>query len=214
MDDHLVITLIRHGKTEANEKKQYLGWTDICLSTSGVNELTELSKFYYPDGQVYISSDLKRCQETMVQIYGVPFITNSKWRELSFGDWELKTYEQLCSDELYKKWLTDFYETSPLNGESYRSFEKRIVDAFHETVNQAVNEGKREVVIVTHGGPIQLLMTKLVPSEKSFFEWKPSFGGGYQLLTTVTRVREGDECISYVEVPFKEKENGLKHSIS
>ncbi|MEC2075720.1 histidine phosphatase family protein [Metabacillus fastidiosus] len=208
MGDHLVITLIRHGKTEANERKQYLGWTDVSLSTLGRAELKSLLQLSYPAGQLYISSDLKRCRETFVEIYGEECNGNPKWRELSFGEWELKTYEELCSDPLYQSWLTDFYNVSPPEGESYSAFERRIIEAFHETIDRAIEEGKKEIVIMTHGGPIQLLMTKLVPNEKDFFNWKPGFAEGYKVITTLEKIKEGARCISYVEVPFKEKRNG------
>ena len=38
----VAITLLRHGLTEANERKEYLGWTDSPLSEQGRMEIEQL----------------------------------------------------------------------------------------------------------------------------------------------------------------------------
>ena len=59
------ISLIRHGRTEANDKGIYIGRTDYPLSQKGISELyNKLDEFEYPHvGKVY-SSPLQRCTET------------------------------------------------------------------------------------------------------------------------------------------------------
>ena len=211
MGGSLVVTLIRHGQTKPNELSQYLGWEDVSLSEKGLLTIKSLAEKDYPEGMLYVCSDLKRCLETFRILYkdknDVVHVTKG-WREINFGDWELQTYEELKHQKSYRNWLNDRYGVTPPNGESTLLFEKRMLTAWQLLIEIAQVEGKNEIVIVTHGGPIQWLMSKAVPDEKEFFEWKPLFGEGYQFFTTFERVKEGRPCISYQEVPFRGKANG------
>ncbi len=92
MDNSLVITCIRHGMTLENQQKKYIGWSDPPLSIEGKNELKELSL----EPELVISSDLKRALETSSIVFPKSqVIKRESWRELHFGDWEEKTYEEL-----------------------------------------------------------------------------------------------------------------------
>ena len=91
------ISLIRHGKTFANEKKLYYGFSDIELSENGIKELEKLKeKVNYEKGQLFITSGLKRTIQTLNILFGnVDYIVNEHFKEMNFGDFELKSYEQL-----------------------------------------------------------------------------------------------------------------------
>ena len=57
----LMLSLIRHGKTEANEKHLYCGKSDINLSENGINELNDIkSSIKYPECNNFFSSGAKR----------------------------------------------------------------------------------------------------------------------------------------------------------
>ena len=45
MDDALVVALFRHGITEENKRRAYLGWTDAPLSEDAVNRCWKKRKF-------------------------------------------------------------------------------------------------------------------------------------------------------------------------
>ena len=61
----LMLSLIRHGKTEANEKHLYCGKSDIHLSENGINELNDIkSSIKYPECNKFFSSGAKRANET------------------------------------------------------------------------------------------------------------------------------------------------------
>ena len=64
------IHLIRHGMTEANQKGQYIGSTDLPLSQEGIGQLQQLSQHYrYPGAAVFYTSPLKRCVQTCNILY-------------------------------------------------------------------------------------------------------------------------------------------------
>ena len=63
MDDTVVIALFRHGLTEENKRKAYLGWNDspLCPESKRIGT----SKRY----EHYFSSDLQRCISTVKLLF-------------------------------------------------------------------------------------------------------------------------------------------------
>ena len=59
----MTIYLIRHGKTEANEKHLYCGSTDLPLSEAGREELQ--SVHYDIKNVRFLTSGMKRTEETL-----------------------------------------------------------------------------------------------------------------------------------------------------
>ena len=64
----MTIYLIRHGKTEANEKHLYCGSTDLSLSGAGKEELR--SVHYDIKNVRFISSGMERANETLRILFG------------------------------------------------------------------------------------------------------------------------------------------------
>ena len=60
------ITFIRHGKTEGNLNKSYIGITDEPLCAEGEREIIER---HYPKADIVFASPLKRCIQTAKLIY-------------------------------------------------------------------------------------------------------------------------------------------------
>ena len=59
----VAITLLRHGLTEANERKEYLGWTGFSVKRAGADGNQQL-KAGFQAYELIISSDLQRCVDT------------------------------------------------------------------------------------------------------------------------------------------------------
>ena len=67
------ISLIRHGRTEANDRGVYIGTTDYPLTDYGRNELIDkLDRFVYPRVERVYSSPLQRCTERACDRRGFP----------------------------------------------------------------------------------------------------------------------------------------------
>ena len=65
--------LIRHGRTEANEKWLYCGSTDLSLSDAGREELLALRREAdYPAaaGLRFATSGMRRTEETLAPLFG------------------------------------------------------------------------------------------------------------------------------------------------
>ena len=168
------IYLIRHGRTEANEKWLYCGSTDLSLSEAGREEL---SGIHYEVGNVrFLTSGMKRANETLKILFGdVPFAEDPRFREVDFGIFEMRSYYEIQDTPEFQAWITGDNETNvPPGGESGAQMKQRVLEAFSD-----IREG---TVLICHGGVIAALMEHLFPEEhKSRYDWQPKNGRGYCL---------------------------------
>ena len=168
------IYLIRHGKTVANEQHLYCGSTDLPLSDGGREELHSMRYDITPER--FVTSGMKRTDETLRILFGsVPYCVDSRFREVDFGDFEMKSYEMLKDDPAYQIWLTgDNEANTPPGGESGVQMTRRVLEAFRE-----IPDG---TALVTHGGVIAAIMASLFPQEgKHRYQWQPRNGHGYEI---------------------------------
>lgn len=175
-----MVYLIRHGATRANENRLYCGSTDVPLSEAGAAALRGLCYNLRPER--YVTSGMKRTNETLHILFGdVPFREDAAFREVSFGAFEMRSYEELKNDPAYGVWLTgDNEENVPPGGESGAAMRKRVLPAFWELLAQP-----GDTVLVTHGGVIAAIMAALFPSEgKNRYQWQPRPGEGYAVGKT------------------------------
>ena len=174
----MTIILIRHGKTIANEQHLYCGSTDLPLSEGGRHAL-EGRTVEVPENCRYLTSGMKRANETLELLFGnVSYETEPKLREVDFGSFEMKSYEQLKEDPAYIAWITgDNMANTPPDGESGNAMTARVVEAFAQLA-----ETGKDTVVVTHGGVIAAIMEHLFPEEnKNRYQWQSANGGGYRL---------------------------------
>ena len=171
----MTIYLIRHGKTEANEKHLYCGSTDLPLSEAGKAELQGVR--YDIKNVRFITSGMKRTNETLNILFGdVPFDTDPRFREVDFGIFEMRSYEDLKDNPDYQTWITgDNIVNVPPCGESGEQMKARVLEAFFSL--------EQDACIVAHGGVIACLMEHLFPQEhKSRYQWQPRPGHGYVIM--------------------------------
>ena len=170
----MTIYLIRHGKTEANEKRLYCGSTDLSLSKTGREELARLH--YDVKNVRFLTSGMKRTNETLQILFGdVPFEVEPRFREVDFGIFEMRNYEDLKDTPPYQAWLTGDNEANiPPQGESGVQMRERVLIAFSEI--------REDTCIIAHGGVIAAIMERMFPDEnKNRYEWQPQPGHGYAI---------------------------------
>ncbi len=196
------IHLIRHGTTEANTAKLYYGSTDIPLSNEGVNIIADLTAArVYPiaDGAELYTTGLLRTEQTFFLIYGCrEHYAVPELREYHFGEFEMKTHDQLVEKEEYQAWINDTKGMTPCpKGESPNDFRARISGSFSKILEKHQGEENRDKnsIIVCHGGVISLIMGLCFPhSEKNIFQWQPEPGRGYSI-----HIDDG-EPVSYADI--------------
>ena len=172
--------LIRHGKTPANEAHLYCGSTDIGLSEAGKEALKSLRYDIHPEK--ILTSGWKRTEETLSLLFGdVPHEVNEAFREIDFGDFEMKSYEQLKDDPGYLAWITGDNDANiPPHGESGNQMRDRVLAAVKEVLRR-----EKDTLIVTHGGVIAMIMEHFFPeSGLNRYQWQPRPGHGYEISET------------------------------
>ncbi len=189
------IGLIRHGITEGNVRRLYYGSTNVPLAQKGIDELKRLrAEGIYPDGtdaQIY-TTGMGRTQQTLELIYGdVPHEIIKDLREINFGDFEMKCYEELMEYEEYRDWITAMNDTkAPPNGECIRDFRERVIRGFKEvrarhsirTLKLRHHEKDACSIIICHGGTISAIMNYIWPGvHDNMYGWLPDPGHGYLL---------------------------------
>ncbi|RHQ43332.1 MULTISPECIES: histidine phosphatase family protein [unclassified Roseburia] len=121
------LTLIRHGKTPSNKEHRYLGVTEEALSEDGRKQLEILAeKDILRKPWLLFISPMLRCQESAGILFpGKKAYPIEEWREMNFGAYEGKNYEDLKNNAYYQKWI-DSNGTLPFpEGESQQEYIKR-----------------------------------------------------------------------------------------
>ena len=87
------LTLLRHAQTEGSLRNLYYGAADIPALPESLSELHRRAGDY-PTAQRYYTSGMLRTEQTLAAIYGnVPHTRLPGLREMDFGDFEMKSYE-------------------------------------------------------------------------------------------------------------------------
>lgn len=178
----LELVLLRHGLTQWNAERRYLGQTDLSLLPNSLEQLSgqKEQNGLLGDFWCVYSSDLLRCRETlacMMPVLKDVVVYDKRLREMDFGDWEGCTYEQLKNNSLYRSWLDEPWAITPPNGEAWEAFENRVdeflselllavkEDAKSDLIRDVVLPGHshKRVLVVTHGGVIRQLQARTIP---------------------------------------------------
>lgn len=186
------LTLIRHGKTPSNREHRYLGVTEEALSGEGRKQLEILAeKDILKKPWLLFISPMLRCQESAGILFpGREAYPIEEWREMNFGAYEGKNYEDLKNDSYYQKWI-DSNGTLPFpEGESQQEYIKRchrglltatkIIEekiAREVAENQMTESQPRNITAVVHGGTIMALLHILAGG--NYFDYQVKNGGGY-----------------------------------
>ena len=158
-------------------KKILQGQTDTSVNARGRSQALKLGEYLGEQGIKFdkvISSDLKRCKETVeclleesAQLGCVDVEFTEKFRERFMGP-----LEGLHVSEA-EKYVARHQEESGLRsgskswgdfGEKIASFNERVTNALAEVVQDAVENDLRNVAVVSHGGAIRALLRFVDPS--------------------------------------------------
>lgn len=163
------VILTRHGKTLWNASGRFQGQSNTQLSPEGVMQAEKLAENFPVEriSAVY-SSPLERAfvtGRTIADKFNVPIKADKRFSEISFGDWEGLTY-----DEIYEKWpkeiemLFDRPDKVIIpNGEKFEHVQERAVSALHDIITEHTIENQdRAVVITAHGGVLRVLLSYIL----------------------------------------------------
>jgi len=170
------IYTIRHTSVQIDLGICY-GQTDVEVAGSFDDEkdktLSELRRIL-PVDKVF-SSPLTRCKmlaEALFQNEEINF--DNRLKELNFGDWEMKTWDEIYHTSEGKKWMDNYRLLPSLNGESYAKMKNRI-EIFLDDLKKTEYS---KVIVVTHAGVIRIMKSLIEkqPLEILFETYRPDFG--------------------------------------
>ena len=189
------LTIIRHGSTKGNEEKRYIGRTDESLSENGIKNINEKKSVYKKTDLLFISP-MKRCRQTAEILFpDFEAIIIDELREMDFGCFEGKNYNELSDDLRYKEWVDSGCKGMIPDGESFDDFIKRSATGFEKCVDICKTRMNIDsATVVAHGGTIMAVLSKLTGMD--FFDFHVKNGEGYYLEM------EDDELTSFNKISF------------
>ena len=176
------IYLYRHGMTPGNMKHQFIGWTDQHLAPEGVAELSKLPA----EPKVVYVSPMLRCKETAGILFpNAKQIVVPGFKEINFGEFEEKSFEELSGVEKFQAWADSDQEDVIPGGEIKKDFTARVLKAFWETIAPLDTD---EVYTVTHGGTIMAILEALSDPHGDYFSWMSKNGHGWAGIWTGEKI--------------------------
>lgn len=144
--------LIRHTTPKVSKNTIY-GWSEVeSLQEKFLQEATAIKAKLPANINQIFSSDSLRCKQLANHLFPEKeIIFSSQLRELHFGDWEMKTWNNVNQTHL-QKWMDNFVSEVVPNGESYEQLYKRVVCWF-KTISL-----ENSTAIVCHAGVIRSLL--------------------------------------------------------
>ena len=170
--------LIRHGQTQGNIERRYIGCrTDEPLCTRGRENLKLRD---YPKVQRVFVSPMLRCRETAAILYPDirPEVVED-FRECDFGAFENKSYQELSGRPDYQAWIDSLGEAPFPGGESRAAFAARCADAFEALTKRGIDE---DCALIVHGGTIMAIMERYAVPKGSYYDFQVKNGDGYALF--------------------------------
>ena len=173
------IVLIRHGKTEGNKEKRYIGRTDQPVSEEGIAGIKE-NLGRYPSVEKVYASPMKRTRQTAELIYpGQASELVDGLREMDMGVFEGKNHAELKNRPSYILWVATRGKISIPGGESMKDFGKRTMDAFTQVLGDMQAEGIKRSAVVAHGGTIMSIVSQL--ADDDYYKYMVNNGAGFRL---------------------------------
>ena len=165
--------LIRHTTPKIASGTCY-GQLDIELSLSFDNEAAEVLG-WLPAVELIITSPLlrsRRLAEYLSLAHQCEWRSDSRLKEIHFGDWEGKKWDDISRHEI-DAWSADTLNYTPPNGESARQMMQRLQAMLHDVEKLP----QQTIALVGHGGSIRGVLALLGEIELgSTLEWGIGYG--------------------------------------
>ena len=156
------LLLARHGQSVSNAIRRFQGAQDVALSPLGMRQAEALGQAVSRRAiaHVYVSPFVRARHTAAIALsgLGLPLTVVDDLRELSLGEWEGCTVEEIRTrpGDPYARWVRDPVQCPPPGGEPLADVQARVLRAV-ERITAAHPNGD-DVLIVSHGGVISALL--------------------------------------------------------
>lgn len=156
--------LIRHGEPDGGQR--YRGHLDDPLSATGWAQM-RAAIGEQEQWDAVLTSPLRRCHDFAADLARqrrLPLYVAPGLKEISFGDWEGHTLEQLqrCDGERLAAFWADGERHPPPNGEHLGAFHHRVRAAWRHWSRELAGQ---RVLLVGHGGMIRMVLAEVLRIE-------------------------------------------------
>ena len=146
--------MIRHTTPDIEQGIIYGKRLEVPLSSNFPEDANKLKyiKNILPC-PVYCSPST-RCTYLADFLFKSKYTIDPRLSELDFGDWEGKKWDDIPKSVL-DKWMKNYEEVAPPNGESLAQMRSRVV----EFINEISDIKMDRVVLITHAGVIRIVLS-------------------------------------------------------
>ena len=163
-----VLWLLRHPEPEPAAHGRCYGSLDVTLSPEGILHANVIANALAsrPIEAIY-TSPLQRCRqaaEILAASRSCPVESLDAFRELDFGEWEGRRYEEIAAlyPDLFRQWMTRPTDTKFPGGECFREMYARVITA---TRNLRSRHAGQSIALVIHGGVIRIILADALGME-------------------------------------------------
>jgi broad specificity phosphatase PhoE len=159
------LLLVRHGTTEFNSSRRFLGHSDIDLSYTGLEQIGRLRDYLAGEKiDAVFASDLQRTMKTARIVTGgrmLEIVPCPELREMNYGVCEGLTFPQIGSiyPDIAEKCVNFTLELAFPEGENFKEFIERT-SIFLERVKK--HNQSDVLLVVSHNGPLKILICQLI----------------------------------------------------
>ena len=140
------VYLYRHGITKGNLNAQYIGHTDLPLTSDSVLQLRNIkARCHYPDVSAVFTSPLKRSLDSANIMFpkNNP-LCNNELIEYDFGEFEGLTAEELKDNDDFKAWMQgDMNLRPPFGRKQCRIYPSRLLRFLEKIVDGLIQNPNR-----------------------------------------------------------------------
>ncbi len=186
------LLLARHGQSVSNAVRRFQGVHDVALSELGARQAEALGQALRRRrvSAVYTSplERARRTAEIVAERLGVPLTAVHDLRELSLGDWEGRTVEEISAlpGDPYAQWVRDPVACPPPGAEPLPAVQARVMRAMADIA--AAHPNGQDVLVVCHGGVISAYLAHCLGLPLSSI-WRLTLSNGSITEIAPPRVR-------------------------
>lgn len=175
---HTHVKLVRHTQTDWNREGRYQSRADRPLTPFGrARAAAVASRLRRGTFTAVVSSGLSRTDGLAATVVASGFERDERWREADHGLWEGLSHAEVSVRyaEQARERFSDSWHSRAHGGESAADMWARVAAAWDDLLDR--HAGGRALV-VTHGGPIRLLLCHLLglPFERHW-RFRTDLGG-------------------------------------
>jgi alpha-ribazole phosphatase len=186
------LLLARHGQSLSNAVRRFQGTQDVALSELGARQAEALGQaLRHRRVSAIYTSPLERARRTAeiaAARLDVPVTAVHDLRELSLGEWEGLTVEEVCAlpGDPYAQWVRDPVACLPPGGEPLADVQARVVRVMADIA--VAHPNGQNVLVVCHGGVISAYLAHCLGLPLSSI-WRLTLSNGSITEIAPPRVR-------------------------